>query len=125
MTIQEIKTSFPKTTEAIREWGNQLFVKQYTSLLQNVPEEMKDQIEKSDIPKMTDEALEGFISFYPRRLYDFFDSKNILITIDANYGIVWDWTVADVKRDSGSTNSRIEAEEQAFIHSFKLLEAKL
>lgn len=120
MSIQEIKKQFPKSLEEVRAWGNELFVKQYTSLLQNVPEEMKAGIEKADIPKMTDEALEGFIAFYPRRLYDFFDSRGLEIYIYA--GFKYD---INGEEEDEEYLDRTRCEAAAFQKAFKLLEEEL
>lgn len=123
MTISELKKQFPKSIIKLKQWGNECFIKQYTSHLQNVPEEMKAEIEKQDIPVMSDEALEGFIAFYPRRLLDFFDSQYIYIysRCDEHGG------GAEVNEEvpTYSGNTRQEAESQAFERAFEILEGKL
>ena len=70
----------------------------------------------------------------PRFLYDFFDEQGIHIRIEFAIAVSkltdeWSWFIAEKHRIYGSNGyefkTRTEAEEQAFLRAFKILEEKL
>lgn len=66
----------------------------------------------------------------PRFLFDFFDQKNVLISIILDAPSKWIYrvhTIADqlLLSDFGIKSSRTEGEEAAFILAFKLLEQQI
>ena len=88
---------------------------------------------KEKYPKAYDKFREWFFlsSWYPvkkpRVLYDFFDGEELFIIIGRG-GQEFFWMVdgfREILDDGGYRETRTEAEEQAFLRAFEILEGKL
>lgn len=78
--------------------------------------------EKEDI---IERIMAAIIHSDPRKLYDIFDDLNIIIEVSYNSFINM-WTYHNsVLQQSGTTDSRIQAEEKGFVQAFETLENQL
>jgi len=95
---------------------------------------------KKDYPKsfdLLDKAVDIHWELEPERyqrlrfLYDFFDEQGIYISINVNMFMMFDWSIITTPNISISIQSdfdynlRIEAEEQAFLKAFEILEDRI
>ena len=116
-----IKTSYPKSWEKLRKWGTDEANKIVDIVKNSIPPEEAFEIDY--LPELKDEELDGMITFYTRRLYDFFDINHIYIYagMDEHNGF------AEVNEElpGFTAPTRAEAEEEAFKQAFKILEEKL
>ena len=119
MTTLELLEQHPKTTTLIKEW---FFEKLLASmdLATEVPDDFKEMmraqpIESSNIAKMIDGMT--------RSLFDFFDNHEIVINTIYKDG--WTWSINNNNEDSMACVCRTEAEYDAIIVAFKMLEDNL
>ena len=114
----ELLTKYPKTTELINKW----FVKKLLDSLEdpNLPEEFKKQYENTSV--IDNKKLETIIKASPRALFDFFDSKNVYISIIRDYENNSFYYTLDGKVFSDRYPVRKTVEESAIIRGLKILE---
>lgn len=113
----QIKENYPKTYKELVAFGKAMLDKTIDRMIQ-VGEEK---------PELTDEMLEGFtnsvLSINPRSLYDFFDQRDIKICVMPHTDTDDLWLYYNNKlKHSSSTDSRIDAEEKAFLEAFEYYE---
>ncbi len=123
MDIKTLTTNFPKSVAALKKWGAELLKEQQLKVIEAAPEPFKEAYRKAEPVKFTDDMLEGFIAFYPRRLLDFFDAQGIYMSIKhSSVGFSWD---LDGEHDPWPhEQTRQEAEIKAFTKAFEILEQK-
>ena len=89
---------------------------------------MNWKIIKEKYPKAYELALKNSNpAFCDRLLYDFFDSQGIYAIINrspADNEFFWSIDIGKDFCDGDYTNTRTEAEEQAFLKAFEILEDK-
>lgn len=138
MNWKEIKEKYPKAIKRFMEWRmkNNAFnflekrfcVTQYGFAIESLQRKLgfqgKDIESWICYDRHSDD--EGI-----RFLYNFFDEQNIYISINVNMFMMFDWSIITTPNISISIQSdfdynlRIEAEEQAFLKAFEILEDKL
>lgn len=115
----ELKKSYPKAYKMLSEWALK-YLKIFAKNM-NIPDE-----DAKGLEGMADQAVEGFVLIQPRLLYDFFDEKELYISIIYDSVEAWDWTIDP--NEEGSTRplegykTRQLAEEAAFLEAFDILE---
>ena len=109
MNWKEIKKKYPKAWILLKEWFG--YKKNIT---------INMELSKIFMPE--------------RKLYDFFDKQKIIIEIGIGYNFnenkyilnEWSYDIIDCDiENEGQYNSRLEAEEVAFLKAFEILENKL
>lgn len=111
---KEIADSYPKSYTALRAWCRDLF-----------PEDIRGTVSDD----YTDAVAASLVEIGFRPLYEFFDSKGVIISIIPQVSISPKGEVFTYynSKDSYSqtANTRIEAEAKAFLQAFKTLEGIL
>lgn len=101
--------------------------------LEKMIESLKDKSLPEDFKKhmkdrgIEDETLCNILDGQPRALFDVFDENEIYISTSVNIienGVCYRYSF-DGKVESNDYNNRKEAEKEAIIHAFELLENKL
>lgn len=120
MDLQTLKREFPKSYKKLQEWLNEGWKTMIEAF------EKHNNGEKLEVGNLADEGIAAMISLYPRRLYDFFDTQSVYITINA---MSWDAIIEVGKTDEiqeiNPADNRQKIEEQAFAKAFEILEGNL
>lgn len=112
----ELKKNYPKAHKHLLEWSKK-YLRAFTASITSDSGNI-------DIPEdVADKAIEGIILLQSRTLYDFFDEKEIYISMIYDSKDEWEYTI-DVNGDAsiGIGPSRTLAEEAAFLEAFSILE---
>lgn len=118
MNWNEIKEKHPESWNKLREWREYI---DYCETQDDLGHYITDGVHRVGV----------WIYFNKRDLYDFFDKQNIYISINVNMFMMFDWSIITAPDISISIQSdfdynlRTEAEKQAFLKAFEILEDKL
>lgn len=85
-----------------------------------VPDEFKEFVKAQDLEN---DKIATIIDASPRMLFDVFDDHKVYIQINVRPN--FSYSINEGEVISGSWETRIEAEKEAIIQSFTILEAKL
>lgn len=115
INIKEIKEKCPKAYELLKQYIGNSLVEMQKRMANNV-----GSVKIEEIPPVDDRIIEGILVWNQRTLFDFFDSKEVYISIQETGAGDWQYDVGEAW--STSENSRIEAEEAAYNAAFESLE---
>jgi hypothetical protein len=123
MQLEELLKEHPKTAIVVKQW---LLNKLLESINDSsIPEDFKEYARQQGI---TDDKVAGILNGSPRALFDIFDGHKIYVEISHEITGFW-WKIKDDKNFIRLGNdpypTRKEADTEAIIESFKLLEDKL
>jgi hypothetical protein len=119
MTTLELLEQHPKTTTLIKEWFLDKLLASMNAAIE-VPDDFKEMLRAQPIENSN---VEKMIDGMPRSLFDFFDCHEIVINTIYKDG--WTWSINDNNEDSMACVCRTEAEYDAIIVAFKMLEDNL
>jgi hypothetical protein len=102
--VEDIRKDYPKAVDKLKEWLRPLYFENSDSEI---------------ISQYGDNVVDIVITHSARTLYDFFDSLNLFISIFYD-GIDWGYSVSSTEQ-VGDADSRVEAEQKAFMEAFKHL----
>lgn len=121
LDYEQISRKYPKTIEGIIKW---LSDKQ--EVVEALVENGEAGNNRESILETLGQVVPMIIQFDPRKLYEFFDQRNVRIFIsghpDNDSIFIYHNSATN---HSYPADSRIEAEEKAFIDAFAVLEKEL
>jgi hypothetical protein len=123
MNLEVLLRENPKTAIVIKQW---LLDRLLEGLKDDkIPEDFKEYARKEGV---SDDKVIGILQGSPRAMFDVFDSHKIYVEISHEITGFW-WKIKDDKTFLRLGNdphpTRKEADTEAIIESFKLLEDKL
>jgi hypothetical protein len=122
MEMLEILENHPKCTIVVKQW---FLDKMLESLnLESLPEDFKESVRSQGI---NNDKIAKMLDGSPRALFDVFDSHKVYVQISVDLRgttPVFRYCFGDIV-ESIDYSTRKEAETEAIIEAFKILEAKL
>lgn len=119
----ELLKEHPKTALVIKQW---LLEKMLDSLNDDsLPEDFKKFVREQGID---DDKVAKMLEGSPRALFDIFDSHKVLIQINVSDNVsypLFGYHIIGAEKNEKTYISRKEADTEAIIEAFKLLEEKL
>lgn len=123
MKMLELLKEHPKTAIVIKQWFLEKMLESLKD--ESLPEDFKNYVREQGID---DEKIANMVENSPRSLFDVFDDHKLYIEILREITGFW-WKIKDEKTflrlGNDPYNNRKEAEMEAIVESFKLLEEKL
>ncbi len=114
----ELLKEHPKSAIVVKQWYLDLLLESLKD--DNLPEDFKNYAREAGID---DERIGAMIDASPRGLLDVFDGQKVYISVEGSAkGFVWNINNGE---KSSFYNSRKNAESEAIVNAFKLLEEKL
>lgn len=114
----ELLKEHPKSAIVVKQWYLDMLLESLKD--DNLPEDFKQYAREAGID---DERIGAIIDASPRGLLDVFDGQKLFISVEGSAkGFTWNINKEDT---SEFYNTRKEAETEAIINAFKLLEEKL
>lgn len=121
LSYDKVQKEFPKAVEDIIKW-----LSSKEELKEAIVSEAEGKISDDELMMAVGQIAPMIIQFDPRKLYEYFDENNVKIFIsshpDSNDVFIHHNSVVG---HSYPANSRIEAEEQAFLEAFSVVEKRL
>lgn len=114
----ELLKEHPKSAIVVKQWYLDMLLESLKD--DNLPEDFKQYAREAGID---DERIGAIIDASPRGLLDVFDGQKLFISVEGSAkGFTWNINKGEV---SSFFNTRKEAETEAIVNAFKLLEEKL
>lgn len=126
MSINELLQNHPAAKEVVKSWFMEKMMESFKD--QSVPEEIKQFMLQQGVP---DEQLVAVIGDNPRALFDVFDENEVYIHVEPFSNALendlesFGWRILGEEYSNLDCETRKEAENQAVIRAFDILEQKL